>query len=131
MAYPILDKDGNQIGEYTREEMVALTMKDAAEKRQKADVAIAAKARKDIEKTAQDELDRLNKKTRKKENAVDGNFKDILFKILIKALSPLFPLFFAKGELFVRGSDGDYSIKITKKKERVSELDLASVEAEE
>ena len=125
MAYPILDKDGNQIGEYTREEMVALTMKDAAEKRQKADVAIAAKARKDIEKTAQDELDRLNKRARKKETVMDANQKDILFAAIIKVLSAVFPLFYTKGELFVRGTDGDYSIKITKKKERVPELDSA------
>lgn len=127
MSYPIIDKDGVQIGEYTREEMVALTMKDMANKRQKADVVIAAKARKELEADAQKELDKLNKTVRKKENSMDDSVKIRLFRLIMKAL-PTFPMYLTKTELYVRGSDGDYSIKITKKKERVSELDGARAE---
>ena len=127
MAYPILDKDGNPIGEYTREEMVALTMKDIETKRQKADVAIAKKARKELENDAQGELDRLNKRTRKKESTTDTSIKDKLFLTIMQALSANFGMFLTKNELFIRAGDGDYSIKITKKKERVPELDSAKV----
>lgn len=123
MAYPILDKDGNPIGEYTREEMVALTMKDIETKRQKADVAIAKKARKELENDAQGELDRLNKRTRKKESTTDTSIKDKLFLTIMQALSANFGMFLTKNELFIRAGDGDYSIKITKKKERIAELD--------
>ena len=121
MAYPILDKDGNQIGEYTREEMIALTMKDVTAKRQTADVAIAKKARGEVEATARADLDRINKATEKRQK-VEDNSKNTIIKAIMDALAN-YPQALSKTELFVRVGASDYSIKVTKKKERVPLFD--------
>ncbi len=119
MAFYNIDPQGNKI-EITKEEALADLMRLIEKKKRQHLNELNAKINRDLKEEADRELTKLNKHT-ERAHKMATNEKDTILRTIIEALGK-YPQFLTTTELYISGTDGDYSIKVTKKKNPVPEL---------